>query len=173
MSKDATQTSTVRPDAATSQYQDMFRKLGLGAIGGLIGNDQLKSYAGGLGQGFGAFDANGMKSNIRSNFDLQRQNATLSANDLATKAGAFGGNRSAILQSQLTNDVNRNEANALQGVDQEQFQRLMSLMGLAQGGFGTPGSTQSTTMPSNPWGTALGLGTLATGMGWSPFSPGK
>lgn len=160
MSKDATQTTTTRPDANTSQWIDLWRQ-------------NINQAQSGLGNPAYA----GVRSNMQSDFDRQRQMATLQGNDLATKAGAFGGSRSAVLNAQLQNGVNQNETRALSGLDlqqnQEQFQRLMALLGMQGNAAGVGGQTQSMSMPGNPWGTVLGLGSLATGMGWTPFSPGK
>lgn len=173
MGKDATQTSSVTPDAQTAQFQDLFRKTIAGSLGGLTGNQALMDYAGGSFNGLGLPDPNALKNAARQNFALQRGQATMSANDLATKAGAFGGDRAAILQAQMLGDVNRNESQALSGIDyqnqQDQWSRLMGLLGLAGQGASIGGTTNTQTMPSNPFGTVLGLATTAGGLGWSPF----
>ena len=50
---------------------------------------------------------------VQQDFDRQRQAAQTSGAQQATAAGAFGGSRSGILQSQNIDNVNRNEANTL------------------------------------------------------------
>lgn len=157
MSKDATQTTTTRPDAATRQWIDLWRQNITGAMGSLAN----PAYA-------------GVRQNLTNDFDRQRAMATMQGNDLATKAGAFGGSRSAVLNAALQNDVNQNETAALRGLDmqenQEQFQRLMQLLGLSGAAAGVGGQTTSTSMPSNPFGTIAGLGLTAGGLGWAPFA---
>ena len=174
MSKDATQTSTIRPDAQTGAFQDVFRKLILGSLGGLTGNTALQGMAGPYASGFGLPNTQALKDAASANFAQQRGQATMAANDLATKAGAFGGDRAALLQSQMLGDVNRNEASTLAGIDyqgqQDSYQRLMGLLGLAGQGASMGGYSQSMSMPSNPWGSVLGLGALAGGLGWAPFA---
>jgi len=174
MSKDATQTSSVKPDASTQQYQDIFRKVIAGELGNLTGNDSLKQYAGAYGAGsLGLPDYAAGRTQLQNDFQRQRGEATLQGNDLATKEGAFGGSRSAVLNSNLQGDVNRNEASTLTNYDmnakQQQFQMLAQLLGLGGQGFGQAGYTQSQTMPGNPWAGILGIGTTAAGLGWTPF----
>lgn len=50
---------------------------------------------------------------MQSDFDRQRQMAQRSGQQMATRQGAFGGSRSAILEAELMGGVNRNEAQAL------------------------------------------------------------
>lgn len=173
MAGDATSTSSVKPDANTQQYQDVMRRFLLGALGQASGNSALQGEAGQYGLNLGLPDSSALKDQMRAEFDRQRTQAGLSANDLATKAGAFGGDRASILQAQLTNDVNRNEASSLAGLDyqsqQDQWNRIMQLAGLAGGGASWGGSTQTQQMPSNFFGTLAGLGTTAAGLGWNPF----
>lgn len=174
---DATSTSSVKPDAGTQNYQDIMRQFLLGALGQASGNSALTGQAGQYGMNLGLPNADALKASARDEFGRQRTQAGLTAADMATKSGAFGGDRSAILQSQLTNDVNRNEASTLAGIDyqgqQDQWNRIMQLMGLAEGGAGWGGSTNTQTMPSNPFGTLIGLGTTAAGLGFNPFGGKK
>lgn len=151
MGKDATQTSTTRPDANTSQWIDLWRKNITDAQSGLAN----PAYA-------------GVRTNLMGDFDRQRQMATLQGNDLATKAGAFGGSRSAVLNSQLQDSVNRNETSALSNLDlqqnQEQFQRLMALLGMQGNAAGVGGQTSVQQMPGNGIGGLIGgVATLAGG----------
>lgn len=150
MSKDATQTTTTRPDQGTQQWIDLWRRNITGAMGDLSN----PAYA-------------GVRSNMQADFDRQRQMATLQGNDLATKAGAFGGSRSAVLNANLQGDVNRAETSALSGLDlqenQERFQRLMALLGLSGQAAGVGGQTQTMQMPSNMFGSLLGAGATILG----------
>lgn len=154
MSKDSTQTSSVRPDASTQQWIDLWRQNITNAQGGLAN----PAYA-------------GVRSNLQSDFDRQRQMATMQGNDLATKAGAFGGSRSAVLNSQLQDSVNRNETSALSNLDlqqnQEQFQRLLQLLQLQGAASQVGGQTTTQQMPGNLFGNLLGLGGVA-----ASFIPG-
>jgi len=72
---------------------------------------------------------------MQGDFAQQRAGAQNRAADVATRAGAFGGDRSAILEAQLTNDVNRNEANTIGQFRNQGFQnaagQLMAQRGLA------------------------------------------
>lgn len=152
MSKDSTQTSTVRPDASTQQWIDLWRQNITGAQGQLAN----PAYA-------------GVRQNMMGDFDRQRAMATMQGNDLATKAGAFGGSRSAVLNSQLQDSVNRNETSALSNLDlqqnQEQFQRLLALLGLQGQAANVGGQTNVQTMPGNTFGNLLGVGATIAGLG--------
>lgn len=174
MGKDATVSSTTRPDAQTAQYQDIFRRFALGTLGNVTGNQALQSYAGPFGTGLQLPDPEALKASAMANFDRQRQQAGLSAADMATKAGAYGSDRSAILQAELTDAVNRNETQTLAGIDYQnqadQWARLMGLMGLAGQGGSYGGSTTTQSMPWNPIGTLIGGASVAGGLGWKPFA---
>lgn len=130
------------------------------------------------------------------NADTQHQLgvAGVQAGDLATKAGAFGGDRSAVLQANMSSDINRNSLNTLANVRSSGFenavQQLMQsrqmqgqyglaglgIMGQAQGmrqsalqplaaGVGPYGMTTSTSTPGDPWGFWGGLaGTVGGAM---------
>ena len=135
------------------------------------------------------------------NADTQHQLgvAGVQAGDLATKAGAFGGDRSAVLQANMSSDINRNSLNTLANVRSSGFenavQQLMQsrqmqmnagmsglgLMGQAQGmrqsalqplatGVGPYGNTQSQTTPGDPWGWLTGA--ALTGAGALTGNPG-
>ncbi|HET7111723.1 MAG TPA: hypothetical protein VFI41_12700 [Gemmatimonadales bacterium] len=166
-------TTTTSPDGKTQNYQDVLRQYMLGLLGSASGNQALTGQAGQYGTNLGLPDPTALKDQARAEFDRQRTQAGLSAADMATKAGAFGGDRSAILQAQLVNGVNQNEASTLAGIDyqnqNDQWQRLMQLANLAGGGAQWGGSTQTQQMPGNPFGTIAGLAATAGGLGWSPF----
>lgn len=166
--KDATSTQTTRPDAATAQWQELLRQIQAAALGGL-GFGGLGGAAGGVtapnqGNVYGtAQDA------LKANFDRQRLLAGRTANDYATQAGAFGGDRAALLRAAGLGDVNRQESEVLAnlGITQqnEQWNRIMQLLGL--GTFGG-GSTTSMTQPGSGLGGLLGAG-MTVG---SQFLPG-
>jgi hypothetical protein len=79
----------------------------------------------GIGQGILQNAANGNVSQfmdpyqqqviggVQADFDRQRTMAGNAAADMATKAGAFGGSREAVLRSEALDGVNRNEAATL------------------------------------------------------------
>lgn len=177
MAGNGTATSSVTPDGKTQDYQNVLRQYMLGLLGNASGNQALEGQAGQYGSNLGLPDPNALKTNARAEFDRQRTQAGLSAADMATKAGAFGGDRSAILQSQLVNGVNQNEASTLAGIDyqnqNDQWQRIMQLAGLAGGGASWGGSTTTQQMPSNPFAMLLGGAATAGGLGWSPFGAAK
>lgn len=56
---------------------------------------------------------NNVVQGVQSDFDRQRAGAVMQAGDAATKAGAFGGSRSAVLQNLGQRDINQSEANTL------------------------------------------------------------
>lgn len=93
-------------DQAQSQYLDAGQNLGLGS--GILQR---------AGQGDVSAFYNPYQQQVidasSADFDRQRQGATMQANDLATKAGAFGGSRSAVLQANALDNVNRDESSTL------------------------------------------------------------
>ena len=72
---------------------------------------------------------------VQGDFDRQRDLAQRAAQQQATRAGAFGGSRSAILQAELQGGVNRNEAQTLANIRQQGFgqaaNQLLGQRGLA------------------------------------------
>ena len=121
--------------------------------------------------------------------------STLAGNqaaDLATKAGAFGGDRSAVLSANMQRDIGQGTQNAVANASSTGFenavQQLMQsrqmqgqygmqglgLLGQAQGirnsglqglqgGMGQYGNTQSQTTPGDPWGFWGGLAGAGAG----------
>lgn len=157
--KDATSTQTTTPDAGTQQWQRYVRGLLTN-----LGNQTL-----GAG-GIGLPDYDKQLGQLHENFGIQRDAASAAANDLATKAGAYGGDRAAILQSQAMNDVNRAENQAVTnlGITQNntQWDRIMQALAAMQGGFTGGGSTTQLTQPGGSLaGGLLGLGMTAGGLG--------
>jgi hypothetical protein len=63
---------------------------------------------------------------VQTDFDRQRQMGMNAASDLATKANAFGGSRSAVLQANALNDVNRNESAMLANLRQGGYESAMN-----------------------------------------------
>lgn len=75
---------------------------------------------------------------IQANADRQRDQALSRAAQEATGAGAFGGSRSAMLQSQALRDVNQDEASQVANVRNQGFQNAMQQ---ALQAFGTEQAT--------------------------------
>jgi len=71
---------------------------------------------------------------VQGDFDRQRAYAMQQSNDLATRAGAFGGSRAEVANQMGQRDIGLNEANVLAGLRQSGWQQaLQALMG--QRGF--------------------------------------
>ena len=72
---------------------------------------------------------------LRGEADLQRAGAQNRAADVATRSGAFGGDRAAILEAQMTDDVNRNAMNTIGQFQNQGFQnaagQLLGARGMA------------------------------------------
>ena len=139
-------TSTVTPDDASTRWLEQYRTFAnqnyQSVAGGPNPNLQgaqnaFSTLAGGAGagmqMGLGGLDQylspyldEVIGSARRDIFDPQRDAASLRANDLATKAGAFGGDRSAILQAEMLRDVNRNEASTLSGLRESGYQNAVN-----------------------------------------------
>lgn len=105
--------------------------------------------AGNLGFTAGRFDPsraqeffspfeNQVVGGIQANADRQREQAMNRAAQEATGSGAFGGSRSAMLQSQALRDVNQDEAAQVANVRNSGFQNAMQQ---ALGAFGTEQAT--------------------------------
>jgi hypothetical protein len=111
---------------------------GLGALtrpkaAPVAGANPLSHEAFGLLQKAGNFDVfgsmrrymnnqeGGLVNAIQGDFDRQRQQVGLQADEMATKAHAFGGNRAGLLRSVGLGDVNRNEAQTLAGLRYQGF----------------------------------------------------
>lgn len=65
---------------------------------------------------------------LMGDFSSQRAEAARSAADMATKGGAFGGSRSAVLQAALMGDVSDREASTLANVRMGGYQNAMQQM---------------------------------------------
>lgn len=142
--RQTTQTSQVDPQ--TQAFMDQFRQLALSQAQG--GPNQFLQQA---GQGFGGLTDNlgfaqqrGLQGieqffnpfqqevigGVQSDFDRQRQQAEVSARQQATRSGAFGGSREAVLNAELQGGVNRNEASTLANIRQGGFnQAAQNLFG--------------------------------------------
>lgn len=105
--------------------------------------------AGALGFSAGTFDPNRAQSffspyedqvvgGVQANADRQRTQAINRAGQEATAAGAFGGSRSGMLQSQALRDVNQDEAAQVASLRNSGFQNAM---GQALGAFNTEQAT--------------------------------
>lgn len=83
---------------------------------------------------------------VQSDFDRQREIALRTGAAEATKAGAFGGSRSGVLQSNLLGEVGRDESRTLAGLRSSAFDNAvdrffgnraqLGQLGAAQGGLG-------------------------------------
>jgi len=136
-------TSSQAPDEATAKWLETFRNTALnqynqgpnaatigaqGAYGGLLSGltNGMQTGLGGLDQYLNPYMDQVVDAARTGIFDPQRDQARLRASDLATKAGAFGGDRSAILESQMVGDVNRNEASTLASLRQSGFEQAVN-----------------------------------------------
>lgn len=139
-----TNTSTVTPDRATLQFQQRAREAAARAAGDTGAAPQnvqdflrlSQGLTGGLAAGqergllgvenfFNPFESQ-VISGVQTDFDRQRALAQQRAADVATRAGAFGGNRAAVLEALNTEAVNRNEASTLAGIRSSGFSDAVS-----------------------------------------------
>lgn len=95
---------------------------------------------------------------IQANADRQREQALNRAAQEATGAGAFGGSRSAMLQSQALRDANQDEAALVANLRNQGFQNAM---GQALQAFGTE---QATGLGAAQARASGALGMLGQGM---------
>ena len=141
---DTTSTQTMSLDPATQKALDAYRQAAMAQYrnaqnqAGNPGWGQLASNMLPLAQQTGT---TGIESffnpyqsevigGVQSDFDRQRALAATAAADQATRQGAFGGNRAAILQGMGARDINQNEMNVLAGLRSGGWQdALNALMG--------------------------------------------
>jgi hypothetical protein len=173
MSKDSTQTSSVQPDKATYDWQQLSRQIAAAMAGGL-GFKGLEGAAGGI-------TSPGMpdyQQQIARQAEMQRGQAGLMANQAATQAGVFGGTggRGEVLRSGLLRGVNEGEQMAMTQADQARWQQALALMGPFLGLGSIGGQTTTQQMPGNTFGGILGgltslagavpgIGTAISGIG--------
>lgn len=166
--KESQQTSSTRPDGATSNWQDIWRRTLAGAAGSAFGIPGLENYAGGFAPNMGLPDYGAVTDATKANFERQRGFAGQGADDYATKANAFGGDRAAIFKATALDDVNRNESEALANLglqeNQDKWSRFTQLMGLFGGAANVGGTTTTQSMPSNPLGQVAGAVTTFAGL---------
>lgn len=127
-----------------------------------------------------------------TDFDRQRALSRQRAAQLATAGGAFGGSRSAVLESIGQRDINEVEAQTLARLRGAQAQGLLGAgeqlrqiaqlqaqnplfaaqqaLGIAQTGLGIPGSITSQPLSGSPFGSALGG--AAAGSAFGPIGAG-
>jgi hypothetical protein len=102
-----------------------------------------------------------VRKSLIEDFQRQREGAGMSADQAATQAGAFGGDRQALLKSQLINDVNRNETSALANLGMSEadrkWQQITQLLGLMGAGSQVGGSTTTQKTGGNLLGDLLGI----------------
>ena len=80
---------------------------------------------------------------------------------MAGAVGGVGEQQRAMTQEQINRDMARDQY----GKNAEQ-NALANYMNMVSGNYG---GTQTQTAPSDPFGTLMSLGSLASGLGWSPF----
>ena len=170
----ATQTNSTSVNPDTAAYIRAYREAaqrnaGIQAPQGLDGLDQYMN----------PFQDQVIGS-IRSEGDRQLAGAANQAADMATKAGAFGGSRSAVLSAELQRGIGANTqaqvANTsmsgyqaavqwLMAQRQMEMQQRNQSLGLMAGGMTPTGSTNTQTQhtPGDPWGFWTGLGGTAAG----------
>jgi hypothetical protein len=182
------QTTTMDP--ATQAYIDQYRRMAMGSFGQAGANPWLNQYgqqAGQLAQqGLGYGMQQGLQGiegfmnpylgsvigAMNPLYDQQRAIANRAAGDMATRAGAFGGSREAVLRGTMMNDVNQQQqamnANLLNSGFQNAAQQLMAQRAMqAQMGMGGL---------QGLYNTGLGFGNLQQGFlgamqgGMQPFS---
>jgi hypothetical protein len=123
------QNQSVTTDPETQRFVDLYRQLVLAAQGGKP-NRYTREAAEGYGRllqnlgfgmqtGLGGLDAyynpyeQQVVSGVQSDFDRQRGLANLGVSQYATRAGAFGGDREAVLRAMASRDINQQEASTL------------------------------------------------------------
>ena len=83
---------------------------------------------------------------------------------MAGAVGEVGAQQRAMTQEQINRDMARD-----QYTKNAEQQALGNYMNMVSGNYG---GTQTQTAPSDPFGTLMSLGSLASGLGWSPFGQG-
>lgn len=196
-------TSTMAMDPATVDYMRRFREMSAGnasrygaQAGGVYGD--LAARLRGVTSGLGGIEQymnpleSGVIDAVRGDFNTQRGTVDRAAADMATRSGAYGGDREAILRANAMRDVNRNEMSTISGLRMGGYENairalmqdrnLMAQLGLAgAGGLGalaqmgaggmqaglTPTSTTNRQQMDDPnwWQQILGLGSTLGGMG--------
>jgi hypothetical protein len=189
MGKGSTQTQTQQRtlDPSTQRYLDAYRAQARTTAGqgpspfltgagqgyqGLAGNLGFGSQTGlgNIGDYYNPFQQD-VIAGVQSDFGRQRDLANMSAADQATRAGAFGGSREAVLRANLMGDVNRNEGITLANVRNLGFENAAGrLMGererMLQSGIaglgGMAGVGQAISAEQlarmQPWLQSLGMG---------------
>lgn len=191
-------------DPATQKYVDYMRQQAMGYQGGttplppevLRAHQQYGQYAQGGNLGFSALtgDAGAQQQfmnpylqNMAPFWAQQRAGAVEGANQQATLAGAFGGDRSQIGAAAAGNFVDQNQAAQQYQAFQDAMQRAgfasnlgfaatgagaalpqawqSGQLGLLNQGLGPYGTTQTTKTKSDLFSQILGLGTSALGLG--------
>ncbi len=116
----------------------------LGGSRGLMGGLNFASspFEGGqLDQFFNPFEER-VVGGVQGDFDRQRELSRLAAAQQATRGGAFGGSRGAVLEAIGQNDIGRNEASVLANVRSGGFNQAMQNLQMEKqrlGGLGLQG----------------------------------
>lgn len=203
MGMGGTTTQKTSVDPQSQSYINQMRQAALGYQGNSQplppwiqqAQQQYGGYANAGGMGLGALTGgpnpflNPYQSQMDPYFAQQRSQAVQGANDQATLAGAFGGDRSQIGAATAGNLADQNAAQfRYQGFNDAQNRALQTAqmgfgaiganaflpqqyaqgqLGLLQQGMGPYGQTQTLQQTQNPWQTALGLGLIG-----ASFIPG-
>jgi hypothetical protein len=149
------------------------QKRSLNALAGLqpgAGFEQFMQQSGGLAGSFGqAFDPSSIQSfmdpfradvveGTKGLFDYQRGQAQTAAKQQATKAGAFGGARSALLEGSAIADVNRQESQVIPQILSSGYsQALGAALGQHQFGQQQAGQAMQNLLAGTKFGTGLDM----------------
>src|SRR5688572_7698288 len=120
----STQTATTTLDAPTQAALDNYRQTSQNNYGsfqklGMPGGQAMNSLGFASQRGLDGVDAymnpyqDEVIGGVNSDFDRQRAQSRLAADDEAAKAGAFGGDRAAVYKGVLERGVNQNEADVV------------------------------------------------------------
>lgn len=139
--KKQTQTSEVRPDAASQAYINQQRNqaqqganvaLNAGGPGGLF-TGPLQQTPGQIAQPFMSPFQDQVVGGIRGEFDHLRNQASMATAQDATSAGAFGGSRQAITEGARLGELDRAQASQVGNVLNQGYQNAMQQgMGFAE-----------------------------------------
>lgn len=181
MGKGSGSTVTTMPDAATQRYVQQIRQAALpgGSLasqytpyvqGGNLGFSALTGNAGAAGQFMNPY-----QSQLNPFFAQQRQQAIEQANQQATLAGAFGGDRSQIGAAVAGSQADQTQAGFNYQAFQDAMQRAAQAANLGfgaiggqanlmQGAIGPYGQTQTQQMHPDFFSQLLGLGATGAGL---------
>jgi len=195
MGKDKRQTTTTRLDPNSQAYQDQIRGRAQAAAGSILQNPNAmflgpdeRPISEQIAQFMNPYTQS-VIGNLGTEFDRLRQQATVGANQAATRANAFGSSRHDVLQAERLAALDRAQMQQVGGLLSGQFNAAMQ-QGLQhseymralrerqaqeplfrqqmaqqflQGGLGPTGQTMTQVTPGNLVGDIAGLGLMAAG----------